>query len=328
MIEQAADRTSWQVSAISSFFLPISFTFKHIKYCISRLSIIQILPKIKYRHTKIHKNNTMVTYITFKCLYLFQNLLFFFLNLDRSGIPCLTLHTHLWSAASSELLIHTNKKPHCWINIWKQNKCIISHFHNSKLGEQVLFWLRFPKTFTFGPRMKHETKCVFKMMVVWKYGGVEGCELLRGLDSVLLTGVGSHHSIWSIWDKNSAVPQICRCMSPQNLDARLEHALQAMILRGISALHPINSTLSLNSEKHLTASLAWNVHSAFLDWAHAAKTTSPTAELQVPLGGNTAALHSTTTQRCRAGKGRRISHLKSNCRDGFKTAECHKWISA
>lgn len=46
--------------------------------------------------------------------------------------------------------------------------------------------------------------------------------------------------------------------------------------------HVVRSALSLDSAKHLTASLAWNVHDDFLDEAYKAKTT----EWQVPLEGN------------------------------------------
>lgn len=171
-----------------------------------------------------------------------------------------------------------------------------------KIGWTGLFFFSrsdFPKCSPLDQEWKnkiwHMKQYVFKVIVVWKQGGAQGCEPLRGLDSVLWTGVWSHHSVWF---------EVRTQLSHRYADARLPkiwmQALQAMILRGISELHPVNSTLSLDSEKHLTASLAWNVHSAFLDWTHAAKTTSPAAELQVPLNGNTAALHSTTIQQCRA----------------------------
>lgn len=93
--------------------------------------------------------------------------------------------------------------------------------------------------FTFGLRMKIKfatwNKTYFKNYSYLKTDQWRGLWAAEGgLDSAQVTGVQSHSSVWSLWDKYSAAPQICRSTFSQNLDARLELTLKAMILRGIS----------------------------------------------------------------------------------------------
>ena len=98
----------------------------------------------------------------------------------------------------------------------------------------------FSKMFTFGLRMKIKfvtwNKTYFKNYSYLKIGQWRSLWAAEGgLDSAQVTGVQSHSLVWSLWDKYSAAPQICRSTFFQNLDARLEYTLKAMILRGISS---------------------------------------------------------------------------------------------
>lgn len=155
------------------------------------------------------------------------------------------------------------------------------------MNRGVFCWVLF-KMFTSGLRMKIKSAIWNKMysknysyLKIGQWRGLWAAE--GGLDSALVTGVQSHSWVWSLWDQYSATPQICRFTFSQNLNARLEYILKAIILRGISSELVVRRALSLDSAMHLTTSLAWNVHSDFLDKAYY---TAKTTECQVPLERN------------------------------------------